>query len=385
MKKVIILLLLNILFSLSYSQVGYDGTNPIGNFATSLGSNTTATGYASFAIGNGSLASGVYSTAIGKGNASGSYAIAMGLNSYTTGNYSSSIGINCLAEGDHSIAIGRFAKTSANNSIVIGRGSTSTSSYLDNDIPNSLMIGFNSTEPTLFVGPAANQYATGNVGIATKDPKAKLHVNGSAAFLSSGSNAFKIVSSPEVPQRGISIGNDPDGSFNFHIVGGVNNEAFNFNNGSTKLMTITAEGNIGINISNPQAKLHIFHASEGGVDDVFLIETKNETGNVINFKVKNNGYFWAREVIVTLNTFPDYVFGDTYKLMSLEETENFIKENKHLPGVPSESEVVKNGINVGEMNALLLEKIEELTLYVINLKKENDKLLDRLEKLNTNH
>lgn len=70
----------------------------------------------------------------------------------------------------------------------------------------------------------------------------------------------------------------------------------------------------------------------------------------------------------------DYVFADTYKLKTLKEVEAFIKANKHLPGIPSEIEVKANGINVAEMNAMLLEKVEELTLYVINQQKQIDEL-----------
>lgn len=66
----------------------------------------------------------------------------------------------------------------------------------------------------------------------------------------------------------------------------------------------------------------------------------------------------------------DYVFADQYKLQSLEEVEKFVKANKHLPGVPSAEEVSQNGIDVAKMDAKLLEKIEELTLHMIALKKE---------------
>lgn len=66
----------------------------------------------------------------------------------------------------------------------------------------------------------------------------------------------------------------------------------------------------------------------------------------------------------------DYVFEDTYKILSLEQVEKFIKENKHLPNVPSAEEMVKNGLDVTLTNAKLLEKIEELTLYMIELNKE---------------
>ncbi len=71
---------------------------------------------------------------------------------------------------------------------------------------------------------------------------------------------------------------------------------------------------------------------------------------------------------------PDYVFKDDYKLKSLEELEQFIAENNHLPDVPSADQVSKEGLNVGDNQAVLLKKIEELTLYVIELKKEINEL-----------
>jgi hypothetical protein len=70
----------------------------------------------------------------------------------------------------------------------------------------------------------------------------------------------------------------------------------------------------------------------------------------------------------------DYVFEDDYKMMSLEEVESFVKENKHLPNVPSTSEVLENGIDVAKTDAKLLEKIEELTLYLIEINKDVKKL-----------
>jgi hypothetical protein len=71
-----------------------------------------------------------------------------------------------------------------------------------------------------------------------------------------------------------------------------------------------------------------------------------------------------------------HVFEKDYSLMSLQETETFIKENKHLPNIPSAAEVEENGIQLGEMNALLLQKIEELTLHMI----EQQKLIEELQK-----
>ena len=79
---------------------------------------------------------------------------------------------------------------------------------------------------------------------------------------------------------------------------------------------------------------------------------------------------------------PDYVFAEDYELMSLEEVEQSIKENGHLPGIPSAAEVEKEGgIEVGEMQRLMLEKMEEMTLHLIELKKENEQLRKELQEL----
>ncbi|UTW61663.1 hypothetical protein KFE98_16865 [bacterium SCSIO 12741] len=79
----------------------------------------------------------------------------------------------------------------------------------------------------------------------------------------------------------------------------------------------------------------------------------------------------CEELTVKLEgNWPDFVFADKYELMSLGELESFIQENHHLPNVPSEEEVKEEGIQSGKMDAILLQKIEELTLYVIELEKE---------------
>lgn len=90
-------------------------------------------------------------------------------------------------------------------------------------------------------------------------------------------------------------------------------------------------------------------------------------------KLAVNGTICAKEIKVESN-WADFVFKKDYNLPTLEEVEAHIKDKGHLPGVPSESEVAKEGINVGETNALLLQKIEELTLYIIEMKKEINEL-----------
>ncbi len=94
-----------------------------------------------------------------------------------------------------------------------------------------------------------------------------------------------------------------------------------------------------------------------------------------------NGKLVCKEIEVTMTGFPDFVFQKDYKLRSLSEVEDFVGKNKHLPDIPSESEVKAKGLNLGQMDALLLQKIEELTLYMIDLKKENQQLKDRIKKI----
>jgi len=77
----------------------------------------------------------------------------------------------------------------------------------------------------------------------------------------------------------------------------------------------------------------------------------------------------------------DRVFDPSYRLRRLNEVSRFIEKNKHLPGVASAEEVVKEGVDLGQMQAKLLEKVEELTLYMIEMKKENDTLRKKTQRM----
>ncbi|ELR68658.1 hypothetical protein C900_00169 [Fulvivirga imtechensis AK7] len=78
----------------------------------------------------------------------------------------------------------------------------------------------------------------------------------------------------------------------------------------------------------------------------------------------------SEEVVVKLqSSWPDYVFEENYNLTPLQDLEIYLKENKHLPGIPDAKTVEEEGVKLGEMNAKLLEKVEELTLYIIELEK----------------
>jgi hypothetical protein len=111
--------------------------------------------------------------------------------------------------------------------------------------------------------------------------------------------------------------------------------------------------------------------------DVILASNKNALNGNVGIgtttpreKLSVNGNIRAKEVKVETQNWPDYVFKSDYSLPSLEATEKHIKEKGHLPGIPSAAEVKADGVEVGDMNAKLLKKIEELTLYLIEQKKE---------------
>lgn len=97
--------------------------------------------------------------------------------------------------------------------------------------------------------------------------------------------------------------------------------------------------------------------------------------SVDGYKLAVNGKILAKEVKVSAN-WADFVFEDDYKLRSLPEVEKFIQTNKHLPEIPSAKEVEKNGVDVGNMESKLLQKIEELTLYTIDQDKQIKNLRD---------
>lgn len=110
-------------------------------------------------------------------------------------------------------------------------------------------------------------------------------------------------------------------------------------------------------------------------EDAIVVEDASSTS--INFLVKGDGHVYAREIEVKTGAFPDYVFGEKYDLMSLSTLREYIAKEKHLPGVKSAEEVEREGIGLGELSRIQMEKIEELTLYILQLEEriktlEND-------------
>jgi hypothetical protein len=158
---------------------------------------------------------------------------------------------------------------------------------------------------------------------------------------------------------------------------------YNTGVGGEVMLNTTAAWNRAIYGKSPVAPNHYAGYFEGNVD----VQTGNmRIGNVTTpagYKLYVEQGILTEKVKVAVPTSPawaDYVFAADYNLKPLSEVEAFIKENKHLPNVPSADELVKDGLDLGKMQATQMEKIEELTLYIIEMKKEIEMLKNQIAK-----
>ena len=108
-------------------------------------------------------------------------------------------------------------------------------------------------------------------------------------------------------------------------------------------------------------------------DNAINVFSNNNTTKA-NFRVKGDGTVYARKYVTTLAAFPDYVFEENYSLLSFSELRSYLDKNNRLPNMPSAEEVEKEGADLSELNRLLVEKVEELTLYILQLEERTKAL-----------
>ena len=137
-----------------------------------------------------------------------------------------------------------------------------------------------------------------------------------------------------------------------------------------------------------QQSINLFTVSNKGT---VTINTRNQSKallvyNTAGFKIlqlDNSGTLHARQIEVDLNNWPDFVFETNYKLMPIEQVALYIKKYKHLPNIPTALDVETNGLNLGSMQKMMMQKIEELTIYTIKQNEETKKLESENELLRT--
>ncbi|SMC75341.1 hypothetical protein [Pedobacter africanus] len=220
-------------------------------------------------------------------------------------------------------------------------GKAQIQAYRNNSMGTTLQFLTNDDGDPLGGSPSIRMQISrnGHVGIGTTAPASRLSV-----FHESGYGKVASFSSALGDEQ-VGIGAESNG---FSWVGTTSNHNFQIYANNDAKMSVLANGNVGIGTAMPNSKLAV------------------------------NGNIRAHEIKVETANWPDYVFAKDYELPTLQETEKHIKDKGHLPGIPSAAEVKANGIDLGEMNAKLLQKIEELTLHLINENKENTETKKKL-------
>lgn len=149
-----------------------------------------------------------------------------------------------------------------------------------------------------------------------------------------------------------------------------------FQQGSTgEILSINSEGDNVLKI-NDEGNLHLNYLGQG---QALIISSESENRKLL--QLENSGMLRARRVKIDLVNWADFVFMEDYELMPLGELRSFVKTNKHLPNVPSEEELQEDGLDLAEMNKILMQKIEELTLYLLEQDEKSNELKKEIEEL----
>lgn len=257
------------------------------------------------------------------------------------------------------------------NQPTIYRSGINTGTYPFNNFDHLLIqAGIQNRDIILLTGstptPRLVVTGNGNVGIGTATPTTLLNVNGGAIRLNNpGLYPYGINIDVDFPggwAREYSISHGGTGKlFAWGVQSSGNALTYAYIGGNTiadaantaPWMAFKPNGNVGIGTTNPQAKLAV------------------------------NGDVFAKKIKVTQASadWPDYVFEAPYMLMPLDSLEGYVKENKHLPEIPTAAIVEKEGLDLGEINKTLTKKLEEVTLYLIEINKRNKALEERLRQL----
>ncbi len=290
-----------------------------------------------------------------------------------------------------------------NTNTNVGVGTNTPKSKFD--VEGGVSIGVNYSGTT--GSPVNGAIIEGNVGIGTTTPTTKLDVNGEikgtkASFPSALPNGTTFASAldQQIKSNILSAGTivDANGSKTFNFIDCPSSTFYadpwfwfslqSRNDTARFVVNASQNGYVNLRVLN-KIEQDVFKVTEDGNDNVSLtmpksnsfvgIGTTSATDGVDTFKLSVAGNIRANRVKV-YTTWADFVFEKNYKLASLKEVEEHIQTNGHLKDIPSATVVEKSGIELGEMNKLLLQKIEELTLYVIQINKELQVVKSQIKK-----
>ncbi|WCT13688.1 hypothetical protein [Mucilaginibacter jinjuensis] len=244
-------------------------------------------------------------------------------------------------------------------------------------INSSLLVGYTSGNGGSF--GSGNAFISGNVGIGTTTPGAKLDINGDASVQYYGrlSSARDYRNSYTNLFLGGAISYNGDGNYTVlgdggsNYFGAIRMDNSGGNAGAINFYSGTSIGGSNYTISNANLNSYLRMTI---INNKVGIGTANPDASLAVA-----GVIHSQAVKVDMVGWSDYVFNRSYKLVPLRAVKAYIDQNHHLPDVPSEEQVKKDGIDLGEMNSKLLKKIEELTLYLIQEKQPTDQQIKTLK------
>jgi hypothetical protein len=354
-----------------------------------IGTATFVNGFASNAISPASTALGWNARVGGTDPLQGLAGFAFGSNVYTDPG-----GVVIGAGGFPNVSItsqlnGDPRDSSYYNVMVLGENYV-----LNNDVFGSIMFGSGSVNPTMILTRAPATDGFGNVGIATKTPGSALQVNGGAAIGYSAATA--------APTNGLAVagavGVGTSSPFwplevkssNFH---GLLLRRTNVNGGTavgsqiTFLHDSTQLWALGTDYASNGVPNFFIYGGDGSNNTSRLsISPQGVVGIGVSpidslpsgYKLHVNGNVRCKKAVVETANWPDYVFDFSYPLLPFADLRSYLAQNQHLPNIPSASEIEANGLDLGEVQKQMMEKIEEQALYILQLEERLQKIEQRL-------
>ena len=406
----------------------YSGAIGLQNFAA--GANSLVIGYKdtipdgstnSFAAGGHNRINGINSFAIG-GNVKALGSLTVGIGYFLKARNENNFVMGCGIQGNN----------------------TNPNLFLENTNPYSMMIGFHSTKPTLTIGPSPNNYPTGELfdltgkvaigNVPVSEIAAKLHIRSDegedagvflepaetkSAFVrlldkgheirvnSNGTMQLISINNPfQIESRNVSIinGEFTLGSYNDHRIKLITTDfpsiyanasrsgnsyvcydsgasfALEFNNNAMLFRTAyTSNNSRTMEITNWSNPLCLKTNGSIVMNGRVGVNIENTTADYA--LSVDGGIITTKVYIQDVEDWPDYVFDENYNLMSLQELKKYIVNNKHLPEMPSENDIVGRGFDIQEIQQAMMKKIEELTLYVLQQQEEIEELKEIIDKL----